>query len=53
MAINDIILVGSPWGAGTFAKRYPTDKELKMARCQGMAFYEVVSRVRWGKQATK
>jgi hypothetical protein len=45
-----IVLLGSPWGAGTFAGREPTDseRELKMAKSQGMAFYDVVSRVRWG-----
>ena len=50
---NDLILVGSPWGAGTSAKRYPTERELKMAKCQGMAFYDVVSRVRWESESTK
>jgi len=38
---------GSPWGAGTYAERYPTKRELEIAQCQGMAFYDVVSRVRW------
>ena len=46
--MDDIIVVGSPWGAGTYAERdSPTEKELNMAKCQGMAFYDVVSRVRW------
>lgn len=44
-------LVGSPWGAGTFAgldgKRVPSKLELDIAECQGAAFYEAVSRVRW------
>ena len=42
-----LFVVGSPWGAGTYAERLPTKRELKIAECQGMAFYDVVSRVRW------
>ena len=45
------LLVGSPWGAGTFAgtdeRRQPTELELEMAAGQGKAFYQVVSRVQW------
>jgi len=46
---------GSPWGAGTFAavERSPTTRELEMAESQGMAFYDVVSRVRWGPTKSK
>jgi NAD(P)H dehydrogenase (quinone) len=44
-------LVGSPWGAGTFAgldgKRVPSKRELDIAKCQGEAFYEAVKRVQW------
>jgi len=44
-------LVGSPWGAGTFAgltgEREPSELELEIAKCQGEAFYKAVSRVRW------
>jgi len=40
---------GSPWGAGTFASadgsRVPTELELSLARDQGSAFYEIVSKV--------
>jgi NAD(P)H dehydrogenase (quinone) len=48
--MNDIILlVGSPWGAGTYAgpkgERVPTDLEKEIAKTQGGAFYDVVSRV--------
>ena len=48
--INDIVLlVGSPWGAGTFSSpdnsRKPTKRELDIAESQGRAFYDVVSQV--------
>jgi len=48
--INDYhLLVGSPWGAGTFAdadgSRKPTKRELDIAQLQGETFYDVVSRV--------
>jgi len=50
-------LVGSPWGAGTFAgkdgKRFPSKLELDIAECQGRAFYEAVSRVRWSEERNK
>jgi len=39
---------GSPWGAGTFSggdgSRQPTAKELELAKRQGTAFYEAVSK---------
>lgn len=39
---------GSPWGAGTFAggdgRRNPSHLELEIARIQGRAFYEIVTR---------
>jgi NAD(P)H dehydrogenase (quinone) len=42
-------LLGSPWGAGTFAgpkgQFQPSQLELDIAKVQGSAFYEVVSRV--------
>ncbi|KAF8959644.1 NADH:quinone oxidoreductase [Flammula alnicola] len=42
---------GSPWGAGTFSasdgSRKPSKRELEIAECQGKAFYEIVSRVKW------
>lgn len=44
-------LIGSPWGAGTFAasdgSRMPSKLEKDIAMCQGSAFYETVSRVKW------
>ena len=40
---------GTPWGAGTFAgadgSRSPSAKELELAKKQGEAFYQTVSRV--------
>jgi NAD(P)H dehydrogenase (quinone) len=40
---------GSPWGAGTFSSgdgsRQPTAKELELAKTQGKAFYEHISKV--------
>ncbi|KDR81015.1 hypothetical protein GALMADRAFT_241634 [Galerina marginata CBS 339.88] len=42
---------GSPWGAGTFGapdgSRTTTARELEMGKRQGMAFYGIVSRVKW------
>ncbi|KAG5350530.1 hypothetical protein C0989_010571 [Termitomyces sp. Mn162] len=43
--------LGSPWGAGTFAKddgsRQPTDLELKIAKIHGRTFWLNVSRVKF------
>ncbi|PPQ89206.1 hypothetical protein CVT25_001275 [Psilocybe cyanescens] len=42
---------GSPWGAGTFSaadgSRCPSKRELEIAKIQGRAFYETISRVHW------
>ena len=42
---------GSPWGAGTFSggdgSRMPSEKELGLAKTQGQAFYETVSKVKF------
>ncbi|KAF5336540.1 hypothetical protein D9611_006723 [Ephemerocybe angulata] len=41
---------GSPWGAGTLAgngTRQPTELELEVARRQGAAFWNIVSRVKF------
>ena len=39
---------GSPWGAGTFSgadgSRQPSSSELEIAKAQGKAFYEAVSK---------
>jgi len=49
IANNEEVRGGSPWGAGTFAgadgSRSPTANELELARIQGKAFYETVSKV--------
>ncbi|KAM0722079.1 hypothetical protein Q7P37_003005 [Cladosporium fusiforme] len=46
---NSEVRGGSPWGAGTFAggdgSRQPTEKELEVAKAQGKAFFEAVSKV--------
>jgi multimeric flavodoxin WrbA len=43
-----IYLLGSPWGAGTFAgpdgSRQPTALELEIANIQGKEFYNVVKK---------
>ncbi|KAF2278111.1 minor allergen Alt a 7 [Westerdykella ornata] len=48
LANLDEVHGGSPWGAGTFAagdgSRQPTELEKEIARTQGKAFYEVVSK---------
>ncbi|CAF9922013.1 MAG: Minor allergen Cla h 7 [Heterodermia speciosa] len=40
---------GTPWGAGTFAgadgSRQPSEKEIGLAKAQGSAFYQAVSKV--------
>ncbi|KAH9479143.1 Protoplast secreted protein 2 [Psilocybe cubensis] len=50
MVSLDEVHGGSPWGAGTFAgpdgARFPTERELEIAKLQGQAFYEAVSRVK-------
>ncbi|KAF6756480.1 flavo protein-like protein [Ephemerocybe angulata] len=41
---------GSPWGAGTLAgngTRQPSELELEVARRQGAAFWNIVSRVKF------
>lgn len=42
-------ILGSPWGAGTFAgptgARQPSPLELEVAEIQGKAFHDIVSRV--------
>ncbi|KAF8885073.1 flavoprotein-like protein [Gymnopilus junonius] len=42
---------GSPWGSGTYAaadgSRLPSEREKEIARIQGKAFYEIVSKVQW------
>lgn len=49
MKLRAKLMIGSPWGAGTFAapdgSRHPTKRELEIAECQGRSFYELVSRV--------
>ncbi|PPR05232.1 hypothetical protein CVT24_010338 [Panaeolus cyanescens] len=46
----------SPWGAGTFAgsdgRRQPSELELNIAKVQGSAFYDIVSRVNFAKPST-
>jgi NAD(P)H dehydrogenase (quinone) len=43
--------VGSPWGAGTLAgptgARQPSELELEVARRQGSAFWNIVSKVQF------
>jgi hypothetical protein len=45
------MLLGSPWGAGTFASpngsRQPSPLEIDIATIQGKAFYETVSKVKF------
>ncbi|EAU82169.2 1,4-benzoquinone reductase [Coprinopsis cinerea okayama7 len=52
MSRMDEVRGGSPWGAGTFAggdgSRMPSQLELDIAEIQGKAFWETVSRVRFG-----
>ena len=44
-------MIGSPWGAGTFAgatgTRQPTGLELELANIQGQAFWEAVSKFKF------
>ncbi|KAF9038673.1 NADH-quinone oxidoreductase [Panaeolus papilionaceus] len=46
----------SPWGAGTFAgsdgSRKPSEREKEIAKVQGSAFYNLVSRVNFDKSTT-
>lgn len=42
-------MIGSPWGAGTFAgstgTRQPTALELELARRQGLKFWQTVAKI--------
>jgi NAD(P)H dehydrogenase (quinone) len=44
-------MVGSPWGAGTFAdidgSRQPTALELELAKAQGLGFWNTVSKFKF------
>ena len=48
-SLCSIDLIGSPWGAGTFAgadgSRKPLDSELEVATIQGEYFYNIVKKV--------
>ncbi|KAF9474760.1 hypothetical protein BDN70DRAFT_996849 [Pholiota conissans] len=48
---------GSPWGAGTFVgdagQLTPSEVELGIARCQGEAFYDVVSHVDFARPSRR
>jgi len=45
----NVVIPGSPWGAGTFASpngsRQPSALELEIAQIQGKTFYNTVSKV--------
>jgi len=46
--INSISVIGSPWGAGTYAgggTRNPTALEIEIAKKQGQKFFETVSKI--------
>ena len=51
MMLTDMAFVGSPWGAGTLAgptgARQPSELELEVARRQGAAFWNIVSKVKF------